>query len=55
MHLQVEEVSGGFVAGAYCSATIWAASHDGVRVPASVAYRRDLLKGDGTSPCVLYG
>ncbi len=50
---QVEEVAGGFVPEHYCSETLWAVSHDGVKVPLSLSFRRDKMRRDGSNACVL--
>lgn len=49
------QVLGGFSSGDYVSERHWAASPDGVRVPISLVYRRDLFKKDGSAPMHLYG
>jgi oligopeptidase B len=38
----------------YTSQLQWAVSADGTRVPLTLAYRRDLLKGDGTNKAILH-
>jgi len=39
----------------YESKVIWSVSDDGVKVPVTLTYKKDLYKGDGTNPCLLYG
>ena len=39
----------------YETKRIYADSHDGVKVPMSLIYRKDLFKNDGTNPLYLYG
>lgn len=50
-----QEVLGGFDRTKYRSERIWATSHDGVKVPISLAYRIDKMKKDGSNPCWLEG
>eukprot|EP01025_Chloroclados_australasicus_P008709 TRINITY_DN13183_c1_g1_i11.p1 TRINITY_DN13183_c1_g1~~TRINITY_DN13183_c1_g1_i11.p1 ORF type:complete len:816 (-),score=122.46 TRINITY_DN13183_c1_g1_i11:1786-4233(-) len=53
---KVEPVLGGFDASQYKTERLWAtASHDLVKVPISLVYRKDLVKLDGSNPCVLDG
>ena len=51
--LKQTAVPGGFEANNYVSERIEATSHDGVKVPMSIVYRKGLKK-DGTSPLYLY-
>jgi oligopeptidase B len=51
--LKQTEVPGGFDAKNYVSERIEARSHDGVKVPMSIVYRKGLKK-DGTAPLFLY-
>jgi oligopeptidase B len=44
----------GFDPSAYSSQLEWASSADGTRVPITVAYRADLLRGDGSNKAVLH-
>lgn len=48
-----QPVRGGYKRGDYMSERIWAKSHDGVRVPISLVYRRDANRRP--SPLLLYG
>jgi oligopeptidase B len=52
--LKQVEVLGGYDASRYQSERLWATAPDGVRVPISAVYRKD-LKRDGTAPLYLYG
>jgi oligopeptidase B len=47
-------VPGGYDRDSYVTERLWALSHDGVRVPMSIVYRRG-LKRDGANPALLYG
>jgi oligopeptidase B len=49
-----QPVRGGYNRNDYVSERLWATSHDGVRVPISIVYRRGLEK-DGSHPALLYG
>lgn len=51
--LKQTAVPGGFDANNYVSERIEATSHDGVKVPMSIVYRKGLKK-DGTAPLYLY-
>jgi oligopeptidase B len=51
--LKQTAVPGGFDANNYTSERIEATSHDGVKVPISIVYRKGLKK-DGTAPLYLY-
>ncbi len=53
--LKQQEVPGGFDSARYSSERIWVIADDGVKVPVSVVYRRDLFKKDGSSPLYVYG
>jgi oligopeptidase B len=44
----------GFDPSAYTSQLHWAVSADGTRVPITLAYKRDLLKRDGTNKAILH-
>jgi oligopeptidase B len=48
-------VLGGFQAGNYRTERLWATAPDGVKVPISLVYRKDLLKRDGSNPLLLDG
>jgi len=52
--LKQQEVVGDFDATAYHSERIWAAAEDGVKVPASIIYKKELFKKDGTNPILVY-
>eukprot|EP00775_Hariotina_reticulata_P005284 gene5284-5519_t len=45
----------GWQPGCYMSHLEWAVSYDGTAVPVTLAFRRDLLKGDGSNMAVLHG
>lgn len=51
--LKRQEVLGGYDPGKYASERLWATARDGVKVPLSIVYRRDLRR-DGQSPLWLY-
>jgi oligopeptidase B len=53
--LKEQEVPGGFDRTRYASERVWVDAEDGVKVPASVVYRRDAFQKDGTSPLYIYG
>ena len=53
--LKQQEVPGGFDRERYASERVWATAGDGVRVPVSLVYRRDLFQQDGTNPLYVYG
>ncbi|HYA97683.1 MAG TPA: S9 family peptidase [Methylomirabilota bacterium] len=53
--LKQTEVPGGYDASKYASERVWAAAKDGVKVPVSVIYRKDLKKADGSNPLYVYG
>ncbi len=52
--IKEQPVPGGYERDGYVTERLWAASHDGVRVPMSIVYRRG-LEQDGRSPALLYG
>ncbi len=52
--LKREEVVGDYDPAAYVSERLWATAEDGVRVPISLVYRRDLRR-EGGNPLWLYG
>ena len=52
--LKQQEVLGGYNPNDYQSERIYATSHDGVKVPISLVYKKGLQK-DGKNPLVLYG
>jgi hypothetical protein len=51
----VQPVFGGFQQRQYNSELVWATSADGVQVPMTVAWRKDLLTWDGHNPALLKG
>lgn len=53
--LKEQEVPGGFDRERYASERLWVRVHDGVCVPVSLVYRRDLFAKDGTNPLYVYG
>ena len=52
--LKQTEVLGGYDPGRYQSERVYATAADGVRIPISLVYRKE-LKRDGTRPLLLYG
>jgi oligopeptidase B len=48
------EVLGEFNSEDYQSERIWASSEDGVKIPISLTYKKDLFKKDGTNPVLVY-
>ncbi len=52
--LKQQEVVGGYNPDDYVSERVYATSHDGVKVPVSLVYKKGLVK-DGSNPLVLYG
>jgi oligopeptidase B len=52
--LKQQEVPGGFDRDLYKSERLFATAADGVKVPVSLVYRKD-LKGDGANPLHVYG
>jgi oligopeptidase B len=52
--LKQQEVPGGFDSARYASERVWVEASDGVRVPASVVYRRDSFQSGG-NPLYVYG
>jgi oligopeptidase B len=53
--LKQQEVPGGFDSARYGSERVWATAEDGIRVPVSVVYRRDIFKKDSSNPLYVYG
>lgn len=53
--LKQTEVPGGYDPSKYNSERVWATAKDGVRVPVSIIYRKDLKKADGSNPLYVYG
>ncbi len=52
--LKQTEVPGGFDASKYQSERVWATAKDGVKVPVSIIYRKDMKKADGSNPLYVY-
>jgi len=52
--LKQNEVPGGYDASKYQSERVWATAKDGVKVPVSIVYRKDLKKADGSNPLYVY-
>ena len=52
--IKQQPVPGGYDRADYVTDRLWATSPDGVRVPMSIVYRRDLTR-DGGNPTLLYG
>src|SRR6516225_3353842 len=53
--LKQTEVPGGYDLTKYASERVWATAKDGVKIPVSVIYRKDLKKADGSNPLYVYG
>src|SRR5262249_33472663 len=52
--LKQTEVPGGYDASKYLSERVWATAKDGVKVPVSIVYRKDMKKADGSNPIYVY-
>lgn len=52
--LKQQEVIGGYDSSAYYSERIWAKAGDGVMVPISLIYKKELFTGDSKNPLLLY-
>jgi len=52
--LKQEKIGGGFQADLYHTERIWVKARDGVLVPVSLVYEKDLFKKDGSNPMLLY-
>jgi oligopeptidase B len=52
--LKQTEVPGGYDATKYQSERVWATAKDGVKVPVSIVYRKDMKKADGSNPIYVY-
>jgi oligopeptidase B len=52
--LKQTEVPGGYDASKYQSERVWATATDGVKVPVSLIYRKELKKADGSNPLYVY-
>ncbi len=53
--LKQQEVPGGFDSTLYGSERVWVEAADGVKIPASVVYRRDSFKRDSKNALYVYG
>jgi oligopeptidase B len=53
--LKQQEIPGGFDSARYGSERVWVEAADGVRVPVSVVYSRDMFKRDSKNPLYVYG
>jgi oligopeptidase B len=53
--LKQQEVPGGFDAALYGSERVWAEAADGVKVPVSLVYRRNLFEHNSRNPLYIYG
>lgn len=53
--LKVQEIPSGFDESLYECERLWVEARDGVRVPVTVAYRKDLVKLGQANPVLLYG
>ncbi|WP_263366015.1 S9 family peptidase [Edaphobacter bradus] len=53
--LKQQEVPGGFDSARYASERVWVTAADGVKVPVSLVYRREMFRKDGTGPLYVYG
>lgn len=52
---KIETVLGGFDSSNYVTERKWASAPDGVQIPLSIVYRKDLVKLDGSDSLLLYG
>jgi hypothetical protein len=50
---KVQPVLGGFDKSKYLTERLWATAPDGVKVPISLVYRKDVVKLDGSDPMLL--
>ncbi|MDF3047650.1 MAG: peptidase prolyl oligopeptidase domain protein beta-propeller [Candidatus Midichloriaceae bacterium] len=53
--LKIQEIPSGYDTKEYQTKRVWAISNDGVKVPISILYRKDLFTQDGSNPLYLYG
>ena len=53
--LKQQVVLGGYDPSLYHTERIMAIAPDGVEIPISLVYRKDLFRKEGTNPCLLYG
>ncbi|CAN4123754.1 unnamed protein product [Withania somnifera] len=52
---KIETVLGGFDASNYVTERKWATASDGIEIPISIIYQKNLVKLDGSDPLLLYG
>jgi oligopeptidase B len=52
---KTQKIPSGYDPSKYKSEYLFATAEDGVKIPVSVVYRRDLFKQDGSMPLYLYG
>ncbi len=50
-----DEVGGGFDPANYTTERVWATARDGVRIPVSIVYNKNVYEKDGDHPFLLYG
>jgi oligopeptidase B len=53
--LKTQEIPSGYNKDLYKTERIWATSTDGIKVPISLVYKKELFKNDGSNPLYLYG
>jgi oligopeptidase B len=53
--LKQQEVPGGFDPSLYGSERVWVDAPDGVKIPVSAVYRRDIFKHNSKNPLYVYG
>ena len=53
--LKEYEIVGGYDKSEYQTQRIWANAEDGVKVPISLVYKKELFKKDGSNPLLVYG
>lgn len=53
--LKEYEIVGGYNKSEYQTQRIWAEAEDGVKVPISLVYKKELFKKDGSNPLLVYG
>lgn len=51
--LKEQEIPAGFNPDNYAVERLWATSHDGIKVPMAIVYKKD-LKRNGTNPAIIY-
>ncbi|GAX79477.1 hypothetical protein CEUSTIGMA_g6918.t1 [Chlamydomonas eustigma] len=52
---KVQPVLGGFIKEEFVTERLWAESHDGMKVPVSIVYKKGLVKLEGSDPLLLNG